>query len=99
MKIYSKEEWVQLIKKELIKVPEQHSEHLDEFFSKEELIITITTKNKNRRNYTFGGPRWSAIANFSDPDYLKVFFRSPLKKPYTIDWSKVKEVSLHFLSS
>ena len=98
-KIFTKEDWTKLLKGDLIKAPEHDGEHIHEYFTKEELVITITTRRKNRRNYTFGGPIWSATVDFSDSKGFKVFFMSPLKKPHNIKWDKVKEVTLHYLSA
>lgn len=96
---FTKNEWIQLLKRDLIKMPEHDDEHMNEYTTPENLIITVTTKTKNRKNHTFGGPVWYAIVNFSDEKKLKVSFLNPLKKPYTIDWIKVNEINLYFISS
>jgi len=98
-KVFTKKEWVDLLQRELIKAPEHDGEHLHEYFTKDELVITVVTKNKNRRNYTFGGPIWSAMVDFSSQEFLKIFFMSPLRKPYNIKWYKVKEISFVYLSA
>ncbi|MDP3764555.1 MAG: hypothetical protein Q8Q95_02955 [bacterium] len=94
--VLRKNEQVQLLKRDLIKMPEHDGEYIHEYTTPENLIITVTTKTKNRRNYIFGGPIWCAIVNFSDEKKLKVNFLSPLKKSYIVEWVKVNEITLHF---
>lgn len=98
MKVYKKEEWIELLKRDLSPVPSNDGP-IYEYATPENLIVTVTTKNKNRRNYTFGGPIWSGILNFSDNKVLRLTFLSPLKKPHNIQWAKVKEISFHYLSA
>jgi len=90
--------WIQLLKRDLIKMPRHDNEYIDEYTTPENLTITVTTKTKNRRDYIFGGPIWCAIVNFSDEKNLRVDFLSPLKKSYTISWIKVNEITLHFIT-
>jgi len=78
-------------------MPRHDGEHIHEYATPENLIITVTTRIKNRRNYTFGGPIWNVIVNFSDERKLKVNFLSPLRKPYIINWAKVNEMTFHFI--
>jgi len=79
-------------------MPEHDAEHIHEYTTPENLIITITTKTKMRRNYTFGGPIWCAEIDFSGEHKLGVDFFSPLKKPYNILWANVNEITFHFIS-
>lgn len=98
-KVFTKEEWLKLLQRELIKAPEHDGEHIYEYYTKEEVIITITTKMKNRRNYTIGGPVWLATVNFSYSDQIRISFFSPLRKSYNIKWDKVKEMTFVYLSA
>lgn len=95
-----KKDWVILLKRDLIKIPNNDGPLSQEYTAPENLIITITIKNKIKRSYTtFGGPIWTAVLNLNDPEYLKINFNSHLKKPRQILWNKVKEMSFHFLSA
>lgn len=97
-KKFTKDEWTRLLQRDLIKMPEHDREHIHEYITPDNLIITITTKTKIRRNYTFGGPIWCAEIDFAGKDKLGVDFFSPLRKPYNIAWAKVNEITFHFIS-
>jgi hypothetical protein len=100
MKTITKNEWIRLLQRDLITHFHEHDNgYKDLYMTPENLIVTITTKTKIGRNYTFGGPSWSAIVDFSEPDTLIIMFASPLKKPYKIRWLKVKEITLRYLSA
>jgi len=98
LKTIPKKEWIVLLKRDLLPIPVVNGESY-QYAPPEHLIITIITKNKNRRNYTFGGPVWSAILDFSDDNNLKISFLSPRKKPHRIKWDKVKEITFHYISA
>ena len=97
-KKFTKEEWVKLLKRDLVKVPTHNGSESYEYTTPENLIVTITTKTKIRRNYTFGGPVWCATVNFFDKDKLTVDFLSSLKKSYHIAWVKINEIDFRFIS-
>jgi hypothetical protein len=100
MKKITKDEWIKLLQRELIPHFHDHDvSYEDKYITPENLIITVTTKTKIRRSYTFGGPVYSATLDFSDSNKLHVNFSSPRKKPYKIKWQNVKEITLRFLSA
>jgi len=98
LKTISKKDWIKLLKRDLAPIPVVYGEPY-QYTPPEHLIITITSKNKYRRNYTFGGPIWSAILDFSDDNHLIISFLSPMRKPQRIKWNKVKEITFQYLSA
>jgi hypothetical protein len=96
-KNFTKDKCIQLLKRDLKIVPSNDGQDISKYATPENLIITITTKTKIRKNYTFGGPYYCAIINFSDPEELRIDFLSPRKKAYTIVWAKVNEITLHYI--
>ncbi len=100
MKIITKDEWIKLLQRDLIKHPDKHDDgYKDTYNAPENLVITVTTRMKIRRNYTFGGGGGSATLDFSDPDTLSIRFSNPLRKPCKIKWQKVKAITLCFISA
>ena len=98
MKKLTKDEWGKLLQRDLIRRFHEHdASYEDTYVTPENLIITVITKTKLKKKYTFGGPTYSATLDFSDPDKLHVRFSSPLKKPYKIKWQNVTEITLRFL--
>ena len=98
LKVIHKEDWIRLLKRDLFPIPVVYGKPY-QFTPPEHIIITITTKNINRRNYTFGGPIWSAILDFSYDNDLIISFLSPRKKPHRVKWNKVKEITFRYLSA
>jgi hypothetical protein len=98
MKVFTREEWIKLLKRDLSPLPSNDSP-VHQYAVPENLIVTVTTKNKVRRNYTFGGPIWCGILDFSNESVLKLTYLSPLKKPHNIKWNKIKEITLHYIST
>ncbi|MBU1037140.1 hypothetical protein KKF32_03835 [Patescibacteria group bacterium] len=70
-------------------------EHRNDFFTPENLIITIKTKVKH---YSFGGPVYSAVVNLYKEE-VRITFVPPRYKgaqQYEIKWDKILEVDFHF---
>ena len=90
-----KNEWIKILKRVLIKHYDKHDDsYKNKYNTPEHSVITITTKTKRRRNYTFGGPHCFATVDFIDPDNLYINFGSPLKKPQKISWEKVEQIKI-----
>jgi hypothetical protein len=68
-----------------------------EYITPDTLIITITIRKKSQnRYYTFGGPHWTGELFFSD-DEMYLSYLSPLKKPRTIKYEEIVEITFrHF---
>jgi hypothetical protein len=98
-KTFTKGDWIKLIKKYLIKYPEHDGEYKKDYIVPENLIITITEKKtKMNRYHACGGPIYTSMLNFADPERLKIRFLSPSRKPKEINWGKVIAVKLYFFS-
>lgn len=100
-----KKYWEKLLRKNLMPDPSKFSkdklyrcEHRNQFFTPEDLIVTIKTKGKN---YTFGGPIYSAIINLNNEE-VSISFVPPKfsgSQYYKIKWDKIKELNFHFLKN
>jgi hypothetical protein len=98
-KIYSKEEWVKILKDNLTKAPEHDGEHVHEYYAKEDVAVVITAGGpKNNRYYSFGGPHWGALIDFSDNEKLRISYTSPIRRPTKIDYRKIKSITLTYIS-
>jgi len=88
--------WISLLKRDLYQFPP----HGKDYCIPENLIITITArKNIKKRHYTFGGPHYSAILNFSDPLELEITFLSPSRKPFFVKWGDIIEITVRHISN
>jgi len=78
MKTYKKNDWIDLIKKNLIICPYHKDELPYEYTPNENLIVTIILKHHVIIHL---GPVWIAIVNILNEKYLEISYLSPLKKP------------------
>ena len=89
----SKFDWVNLLKRDLIQFPPRGNE----YHTRENLIVTIRVRRGNRnRQFTFGGPHWSASLYFSRGK-IRLSYFSPLKEPKTILTKDIVEVVFNYL--
>ena len=78
--------WKRLLKKHIDSSPSESWLYT----TRENIVITITSKKKIRkRHHTFGGPHWCATLDFSNPNELRIEFLSPTRRPYNVKWNEV----------
>ena len=98
-KIYTKEEWIALLKNALIKAPEHDGEHIHEYYSREDISISITAGGPQKnRYYSFGGPIWNALVDFSGEEKLRITYLCPAGKPAKVEWKKIKSITFTYIS-
>lgn len=97
MKIFSREDWIDLLKRDLIPIPSCDYAGYREYANPEHLFITI--KTTTNRQCVFGGPIWCAIINIHDKNYLYIDYLSPLKKPRRFLWDKIKSIEFCFVTN
>jgi len=96
MKTFSRNDWIDLLKRDLIPIPSCDYTDYREYTNPEHLWITI--KTTTHRQCTFGGPVWCAIINIHDNKYLYIDYLSPFKKPRRFLWDKIKAIEFCFVT-
>jgi hypothetical protein len=96
MKSFTRNDWIDLLKRDLVPIPSCDCDGFREYANPEHLFVTI--KTKTNRKCTFGGPVWCAIINIHDKKYLYVDYLSPLKKTRRFLWDKIESIEFRFVT-
>lgn len=99
-----KKYWEKILRKNLKQIPgndQLHKkEHRNDFYTPENLGVTIHVKKKiYTKPYFFGGPIYHAIVNLNEKT-IKVTFIPPKYrgKDFEIQWDIITRLTLHFLT-